>query len=135
MPPPNITSSIPPSISFPAHLQQISTQFNTISIGAPPNVTTVHPSQPSTQFNSNFHNGFGGNNPMGNTNIRVPMHQMNITQQTTAAPPTLGNNLLSFNNSNNGAMMSSSSWNNSKKNGSTDKAVALSAQEINDFLS
>lgn len=73
---------------------------------------------------------------MGNT--RVPMNQMNFTQPTTAAAPSMGNSLLSFNTmNNNSGMMSPLAWTNasSAKNGSTDKAVALSAQEINDFLS
>lgn len=71
---------------------------------------------------------------MGNTNIHVPMSGMNIAQQKTPAPPTLGNNLLSFNSSTNSAVMSPLTWHNphSSKNG--EKAVALSAQEINDFL-
>lgn len=118
--PTNIPPSIPSSISFPAHLQQMSTQFK--SMNALPNV----PSQPSTAFNTNFMNGFGGPNPMGNTSNRVLMNQMNAMQQNAAAPPTMGNNLLSFNSSNNNS--------NSTKTGTTDKAVALSAQEINDFL-
>lgn len=60
-----------------------------------------------------------------------------IIQQKIAPAPTLNSNLLSFNSSNNSALMSPSSWNttNSSKNGATEKAVALSAQEINDFLS
>lgn len=75
---------------------------------------------------------------MGNTNYRVSAGQINVAQQKPAlAAPALGNNLLSFNSSSNSAMLSPSSWNNanSSKNGSTDKAVALSAQEISDFLS
>lgn len=74
---------------------------------------------------------------MGNTNIRVAMNQMNIKPQPTAAASTLDNNLLSFNSSNNNsASMSTWSWNktNNSNNRTTDKAVALSAQEINEFL-
>lgn len=71
---------------------------------------------------------------MGNTNIHVPMSEMNITQQRTTAPPTLGNNLLSFNSSTNSAVMSPLSWHNAQIKQNGEKPVALSAQEINDFL-
>lgn len=71
---------------------------------------------------------------MGNTNIHVPMSEMNISQQKAPGPPTLGNNLLSFNSGTNSAVMSPMSWHNAHGSKSEEKSVALSAQEINDFL-
>lgn len=102
------------------------TQFQSSAVA--PNIS----SQSSSTFNANFLNGFGGQTPVANTNNRVPMSQVNIAQKKATA---LGNNLLSFNDSNKNAMMSPTSWTNNNKNESSDKTVALSAQEINDFLS
>lgn len=70
-------------------------------------------------------NGFGGSNPMGNTNVNFPLNQTSSVHNYTT---------LSFDSMNNSPATMAPNNVSSTKKAANDKAIALSAQEINEFL-
>lgn len=131
------STTIPPSMSFPAQLQQ---QHQARPVQ--PNLSLNKPM--SSNLTSNLLNGTPQltNQPAN----KIPMGQMMKNSQNTYASfptqSTFGNNLMGMNS--NYSMMNTSNNNSnfgstaggSKNNGaSNNKSISLSAQEINDFLS
>lgn len=126
----NITSTLPaasmaPSPSFPTQLSS-----NKSAMAASSTL-----SNPATQSSLNLNNSFlGGLGQNSNTAKRLPMNQMLSSTQSTfvAAQPS------QFQNSANSLSTLSpivANQSNSVKRNGQESTIALSAQEINDFLS
>lgn len=129
----NLTSTLPassmnPSPSFSAHL---SSSKPAIMAAAPSNIPAA---QSSLNLNSNFLSGLGS---MTNTAKVVPMNQMKMLS-TNTQPSFLSAQSSQFQNSANSLSTLSpivtNQINPAKRNGK-ESTIALSAQEINDFLS
>lgn len=130
------STTIPPSMSFPAQLQHQQHQQQQKQIQ--PNLSFNKLG--STSLTSNLMNGtsspLSNQSSQSNSN-KIPMGQMVKSPQNTFAS-SFGNNLMGH-NSNYSALNSNNLGNatgSGNKNGtSNNKSISLSAQEINDFLS
>lgn len=128
----NLTSTLPASSmsSSPSFPAQLLSNKPAVMAAAPSNIPAT---QSSLNLNSNFLSGLG---PMTNTAKRVPMNQMQMS--TNTQPSFLSAQSSQFQNSANSLSTLSpivTNQSNSAKRNGQDNTVALSAQEINDFLS